>query len=193
MDSPAPEAEADRPAGVLEATCLCGACQLRGEGPILFSSVCHCSMCQRWTGAPFTHYVGFPSGKLRCVQGEDKLSEYKSSPTLSRYACSACGTRLMNESHDKGYRDMPAGVLERDAEGRILGVGRALAPRLHIFYGSRQADVQDELPKLKERVGSALLDSRGQELVGTAAEQAAAALQAATAELVATQAAGSTT
>ena len=72
--------------------CLCGAVRYEASEPPTDSCYCHCSMCQRWTGAPASAGLGFRIAALRITRGQPKF--YNSSPSVERGFCSDCGSSL---------------------------------------------------------------------------------------------------
>jgi len=72
--------------------CLCGAVRYEASEPPKDSDYCHCSMCQRWSGAPAWPAVAFPFAAFRITRGEPKF--YQSSPKVDRGFCSDCGSAL---------------------------------------------------------------------------------------------------
>jgi hypothetical protein len=69
---------------------------------------------------------------------------------MTRFFCTLCSTPVYNESHleDYPFKDIPAGVLDRNEAEVIAGLAKeAYQPQCHMFYGSRQLDVKDTLPK----------------------------------------------
>jgi hypothetical protein len=93
--------------------CLCGAVRYRsGEAP-KYASYCHCGMCRKISGAPFSGFVEFPDGGLEWTQGTP--SQYESSNGVIRRFCSDCGSSLTFEADgvvfiSQGSLDMPAQV-----------------------------------------------------------------------------------
>jgi len=151
---------------VRRGTCMCGACAVELRGQPFFSVLCHCTICQRWNAAPFTHWLGYPVASVRCVEGEDKLIAHNTSATMTRFACAVCSVPLFNEAHSETepFRDVPSGILDRDESGRILGLDAELAPKTHIYYRSRVFAFNDNLPKFTALPHSARLDADGNEL-----------------------------
>ena len=72
--------------------CLCGAIRYEASEAPSKIGTCHCRMCQRWSGGPFTVDARFPSAALRFTQGEPKI--YRSSAIMERAFCSNCGSSL---------------------------------------------------------------------------------------------------
>ena len=80
--------------------CLCGAMSYEiTEEPVL-SAVCHCTHCQKATGAAFSINVGIPSDGFK-IAG-DTLKTYvdqgDSGKDLRRYFCGQCGSPLYSEA-----------------------------------------------------------------------------------------------
>mmetsp|Transcript_12620 Transcript_12620/g.14474 ORF Transcript_12620/g.14474 Transcript_12620/m.14474 type:complete len:155 (+) Transcript_12620:189-653(+) len=135
--------------------CLCGACCLEVDvsEPVVFSSYCHCTICQRRYSSPLAHLIAFKPDMVKIVAGEDKLVGYNTSDYMVRYSCSVCSSNVYNQSllEDYPFRDIPHTILEtEDAERRkaFLNDPR-FKPTGHIFYPSRVLDVKDGLTKFK--------------------------------------------
>ena len=71
--------------------CLCGGVRLTIDNPPAKVSVCHCSMCRRWTGGPLMAL--HPEKPLR-LDKTDTLTWHRSSEWAERGFCSTCGTSL---------------------------------------------------------------------------------------------------
>jgi len=79
--------------------CLCGALRYSASGDPAFVGVCHCTDCQKFTGAPFGAILGVPKPALS-VQGE--MTSYAKTgdtgKTITRRFCPKCGSSLMDEA-----------------------------------------------------------------------------------------------
>lgn len=71
--------------------CLCGAVTFSGRFPGKPEyGVCHCSMCQRWTGGP-----GFAADlEDVSISSPEAMTWYKSSDWAERGFCTRCGSSL---------------------------------------------------------------------------------------------------
>ena len=130
----------------LKGSCFCGKCKIHIDGPVLFSTVCHCTNCQRISGGRSVHYLGFPSEGLKAEAPEGQLSGFKTSESMTRYFCATCHSPVYNQSHleDMDFRDVASGVLERDEEGKLVHLQKeATQVKAHMFYPKRTADVAD--------------------------------------------------
>ncbi len=76
--------------------CLCGAIRYRASAAPNYASYCHCGMCRKVSGAPFTGFAEFPHGALAWTQGQ--LEVYHSSEGVLRRFCGTCGSSLTFEA-----------------------------------------------------------------------------------------------
>ncbi len=80
---------------MIKAHCSCGALAAELPGPTERVVACHCTECQRRTGAPFGVGAFYPSDQVR-LTGEAK--EYRrptaSGATVRAYFCPTCGTTV---------------------------------------------------------------------------------------------------
>ncbi len=73
--------------------CLCGATRYGFDPEALtWQAICHCHDCQRAVGAPFVGWLGVKNGGWRWTA--QSPGAYVSSPGLTRYFCTTCGTSL---------------------------------------------------------------------------------------------------
>lgn len=118
--------------------CLCGSVRYEVDGPFQELIHCHCSMCRKHHGAPFSSFVTAPSAGFRWLQGEAAVTSYPSSSAWVRRSCQVCGSvvpTLMGQT-----ACVPAGNLLGD-----LGAPKAR----HIFVGSKAPwhVIRDGLPQ----------------------------------------------
>ena len=97
----------------LSGGCQCGAMRFKVTGTILQSSVCHCRMCQKCTGAVLS---GFAKASDFAWTRGGAPKYFQTSEFAKRGFCPECGTQLTYEPHGKPVRligVMPCGQLER--------------------------------------------------------------------------------
>ncbi|QFT77372.1 GFA family protein [Erythrobacter sp. THAF29] len=92
----------------LKGHCLCGAVQITVTAFHKEIDICHCRMCQRWGGA---FYAGLESDAFE-IEGEDRISVYKSSDWAERAFCSKCGSNLWYKFLPTGNRTFLAGLFD---------------------------------------------------------------------------------
>ena len=92
--------------------------------------VCHCNNCKKWSGSAFATNIHFPRSALT-LNDSSKITVYsdgatKSSRTIQRHFCSACGCPLyIIGPHKPDIVNIASGVL--DGLTDALGDGTAMA------------------------------------------------------------------
>src|SRR4051812_2025118 len=81
--------------------CNCGAVRYEVTEPLVRASYCHCTRCQRRSGAaasPSAHPV---PGSFHVVKGEDRLRYWKPDGGGEKWFCGECGSSMFgrNPSH----------------------------------------------------------------------------------------------
>jgi len=66
------------------------------------SGNCHCNICKKITGGAFEAFAIIDQDRLKFVQGEQEVVEYKISAKAKKYFCGTCGTPVYNR-----YRPIP--------------------------------------------------------------------------------------
>lgn len=122
--------------------CFCGRVRYEAVGEAANLCFCHCNSCRRAIGAPMIPWGTFSLDKLVITAG--KITEYCSSPGVTRGFCSNCGTSLTyrHEARDN----------EIDVALCTLDDPALLVPQAHIW-------VQDKLPWVTLRDGLPQFDS----------------------------------
>ncbi|MFQ5698702.1 MAG: GFA family protein [Myxococcota bacterium] len=119
-------------------SCLCGAVTWQAAGPFDRMVHCHCSMCRKAHGAAFATFAATPASGFEWRAGEERITRYESSESLSRPFCSTCGSVVPVAGGDPVF--VPAGCLDDDPGVR---------PQAHIFAASRAPwhEIRDALPQ----------------------------------------------
>lgn len=128
----------------MKGSCLCGAIQFEVTGPIQGVGNCHCSICRKLHGAPFSTYAQVGADSLKLVSGDAHVRVYKSSEEVERTFCDTCGANFTFR-----WSGLPeavwvaAGLLEDDPQ---------LRPQHHMFVGSKASwhEITDPLPRYEE-------------------------------------------
>ncbi|MEM1073310.1 MAG: GFA family protein [Pseudomonadota bacterium] len=90
---------------VLKGQCLCGAVTVTVDGAHdPRPGVCHCRMCQRWSGGVFLCFEA-AAGAV-CVTGP--VARFASSDFAERAFCAACGSHLWMRDTDADDADQAA-------------------------------------------------------------------------------------
>lgn len=93
----------------MQGQCLCGAVEIMAPENSKVS-VCHCSMCRRWSGGPLFS-VHCPKGVT--TKG-DALKTYRSSDCAERGFCEKCGTHLFYHLLPNDEYVLPVGLFQEN-------------------------------------------------------------------------------
>jgi hypothetical protein len=77
--------------------CNCGGVRFEIDAPLSASSYCHCTRCQRRTGAAASANGVIPPGALRIVAGEELIRAWQPEDGFAKEFCSACGSHLFSQ------------------------------------------------------------------------------------------------
>lgn len=140
--SPAPQTPAEAPFRPADGGCACGALRYRLECEPLFVHACHCTRCQRETGAPFAHHVIVEAAAMSLAAGAPEFAAVPSDSGARHWVarCAQCRTAVWNEwgSRRAAVRYVRVGTFDEPAR---------FPPRAHIFARSRQPWLRlDEAP-----------------------------------------------
>ena len=95
MATPTPT---DPPTTETAGRCLCGDVAFRARLPSKWVAHCHCTLCQRSSGAAFVTWVGLHDAGVVIDDTHGRLSWHASSATGERGFCSRCGSTLFFRS-----------------------------------------------------------------------------------------------
>lgn len=113
-------------------SCLCGAVRFEIRAPSAAFRYCHCSRCQKVTGAAHAANLFLPEGQFRWLSGESLVKRFDL-PGAKRFAvgfCTQCGTRMPHKITGTENMLIPAGVLDAAPDR---------SPDSSIFWGSKAA------------------------------------------------------
>lgn len=94
--------------------CLCGAKRFSVKIEDDEAILCHCRMCQRWSGNVSVAYKNVAKARLRW---EGEPDHYEASPIARRGHCATCGTALTFDFPDSDTIDVTVGSF--DEPGRF--------------------------------------------------------------------------
>ena len=119
--------------------CFCGAVRYVVTASPFNSTLCHCTMCRRASGAPAVAWFSVPKAGLHVTSGAPAY--YDSSPGCRRGFCSACGTQLTFED-ERWPNDV-------DVTTASLDDPEAIPPEDHTYMQShvRWLQLADTLPR----------------------------------------------
>ena len=74
--------------------CGCGAVRFEITSPLVSSTYCHCTRCQRRTGTAASANARAEPGSFRIIAGEDHLRAWKPEGGAEKWFCGECGSAL---------------------------------------------------------------------------------------------------
>jgi hypothetical protein len=95
--------------------CLCGGVRFEIGEPPVSSGYCHCTRCQRRTGAAASPQARIAPGSMRLLSGEDLIRGWQPPDHgWGKFFCSNCGSQLWSESPDGAIRSVRLGAFDGD-------------------------------------------------------------------------------
>lgn len=84
---------------ILAGSCLCGAIRYSVGVPVAELRACHCTDCQKTSGAGGSVNAAVPSSAFKITQGTPKRYDAKaaSGRTLYRFFCADCGSPIYSQ------------------------------------------------------------------------------------------------
>ena len=125
-------------------SCPCGAAQAEVTAMPTQRFFCHCTICQSLYKAPFADVTILRADAVSVTTpGAVGFNKYKAPPALDRGLCTACEKPLLGFLHLPLLPDFAFISAANYREPDLLP-----EPTMHIWYRSRQADVDDGLKKV---------------------------------------------
>ena len=103
-----------------EGGCLCGRVRFECSAEPSLISYCHCRMCQKTTGGPFSVMANFPRSAVRWSR---RPAARRSSPLAVRGFCDHCGTPLSFQYEDSEHVSLAVGAFDEPANLRPVQHG----------------------------------------------------------------------
>lgn len=95
--------------------CNCGAVRFEITEAPVYSYYCHCTRCQRRSGAGAAPGIISPPGSFKLLQGEDALTKWSAGDGFDKWFCSVCGSHTHASSPDNPELvSVRMGVLDGD-------------------------------------------------------------------------------
>ena len=125
--------------------CGCGAIRFEVTAPFVSASYCHCTRCQRRTGAAASANARAEPGSVRVVQGADELRVWAPEGGFEKLFCGRCGSALFSRAPGQAE---PAGVRLGALDG-----DPGIRPQWHqyVAYAASWEEIPDDgLPRYDE-------------------------------------------
>lgn len=122
--------------------CLCGEIRYRITEPPLDNVICHCRMCQKFSGSAFSVASVFSTSAVTFTKGA--VTYFKSSPFAERGFCGTCGSSLV-------YRPTTPAVSSEWDGWMLIECGTLDNPAL--YTPAWELGVESQMPWLDMRLG----------------------------------------
>jgi hypothetical protein len=126
--------------------CMCGGVRFEVTEPPISAGYCHCTRCQRRSGAAAGASAYIAPGSLRVVSGEELLRAWEPPDGFAKVFCSVCGSGLFARHPTSGeVRSVRMGAFDADP---------GIRPSYHQFvaYAAEWEEIPDDgLPRYPER------------------------------------------
>ena len=122
--------------------CPCGTTRLEVQGEPIVRFHCHCTICQTQYNSPSVDVALFKLSQVQLAQDNTiNFSRLKRIGAVDRGRCTSCEKPILSKmgEGEKAY----AFVAARNC----LNAEDLPPAEMHVFYGTRVADVADNLPK----------------------------------------------
>jgi hypothetical protein len=125
--------------------CGCGAVRFAVDAPFLSAGYCHCTRCQRRSGAAASANARAEPGSVRVLQGEEHLRGWLPVGGREKIFCGRCGSALFSrDPASEDYTGVRLGAV--DGDPGIRPDSRAFVA----YAASWEAIPDDGLPRYPE-------------------------------------------
>jgi hypothetical protein len=125
--------------------CNCGAVRFEVTQPLARASYCHCTRCQRRSGAAASANAHPAPGSFRIVEGEDRLAVWTPENGAGKWFCGECGSAMFaRDPNDPDSVGIRMGTFDEDP-------GIRPSVRLFVAYAAPWEPIPDDgLPRHPE-------------------------------------------
>mmetsp|Transcript_5854 Transcript_5854/g.11259 ORF Transcript_5854/g.11259 Transcript_5854/m.11259 type:complete len:595 (+) Transcript_5854:81-1865(+) len=131
-----------------QGACHCGEVRVTATGEPRSVSYCHCSICRRLSGAPFSCQALYPAEQVELhleVPGA-QIQSLQTSRGVERSRCASCLAPVRASIFGGKLNTVPLGLIATWKQ-HTNGKDNPMKPRHHLYYKDRVMDVCDGLPK----------------------------------------------
>jgi hypothetical protein len=126
----------------LHGSCACGTCAFDVKATPTARLICHCAICQAFTGKAFADVTVLRAKHVELTNADQiSFKKYRPPPNLARGHCLKCKTPVVE------FFGFGAFKLTFIPTSNFESQDLLPMPHMHIFYERRVKDVMDNLPK----------------------------------------------
>lgn len=105
----------------INGSCLCGGVAYEVDNHLKATMNCHCRYCRKAHAAPYVTSALMPLHSLKIVRGAELIKKYDVDGARTRCFCSACGTRLYNDTGLPGLITLMVATLDQPELAQPIG------------------------------------------------------------------------
>jgi hypothetical protein len=125
--------------------CGCGAVRFEVAAPLTVALYCHCTRCQRRTGAAASANARVEPGSVSIIAGEEHIRDWRPEGGTPKAFCVQCGSAVFARTPEGEIRGVRLGAFDRDP-----GVRPSM--RQFVAYAAPWEAIPDDgLPRHPER------------------------------------------
>jgi hypothetical protein len=99
----------------LQGGCGCGSVRFEVTAPLVSANYCHCTRCQRRSGAAASANARPPRGAFHVLSGAESLSAWRPEGGFAKWFCSRCGSAVYScDLEDPERVSVRLGALDAD-------------------------------------------------------------------------------
>jgi hypothetical protein len=103
------------PDAPLHGACMCGTVRFRVTGPFQTAGYCHCTRCQRRTGAMWSLNGAVGAEFFELLEGADEVGTWSPPDGMPKSFCRRCGGHVFaGDPHGHGLVGVRLGAVEGD-------------------------------------------------------------------------------
>jgi hypothetical protein len=141
-------------------SCECGTCFFDVRATPKARFICHCKICQAFTGKPYSDVIVLPAKHVELANADQiSFKKYRPPPNIERGLCLKCKKPVVE------FGGFGAFKFAFIPTSNFVSQDLLPMPRMHIFYHRRLKDALDDLPKHRGYFRSQL--AIGRMLVGS--------------------------
>jgi len=132
---------------IVRGSCLCGGVKFEVELPFVVAHHCHCTTCQKHSGAAHTTSGRARPSQITILEGKELLGSYQPAPGQgNKTFCTVCGSSIFGGAWPDGeYVSVRFGALDGDP-------GLRPQARTFVAYNAPWYEIPDDgLPRYEER------------------------------------------
>ncbi len=127
---------------LLHGACTCGTCAFDVKAIPTARLICHCNICQGFTGKAFADVTVIRAKHIQLTNADQiSFKKYRPPPNLARGLCIHCKKPVVE------FLGFGAIKLAFIPSSNFASQDLLPLPHMHIFYDRRLKDAQDKLPK----------------------------------------------